>query len=232
MGDLKVHAKQIDHSFYFGLYPIATMLMGDPHEIERRFQSGGLPVAGNSSDHLYLCVEYSTNEEEGKNALTFHEQIREDYNAMAETVYNASMPQHSPRAKAQKRQQFNKELTQEATATCAQIVYSLRTARDLGRKIFKTAIDLSQQFSELGDSFQRGITLDSVRKAHELITQMTGIPKLAEILTKWEYVEKFQPLLVPYCCCSDCGGDYMYRRPARVARERRRLINRLDEPRM
>merc|ERR1711964_534576 len=125
MGDLKVHAKQIDHSFYFGLYPIATMLMGDPHEIERRFQSGGLPVAGNSSDHLYLCVEYSTNEEEGNNALTFHERIRKDYNAMAEAVYNASMPQHSPSSKQQKREQFRTKLAQDVETSCNNIIRSL-----------------------------------------------------------------------------------------------------------
>merc|ERR1711964_937559 len=59
--DLKDHAKDIDHSFYRGFKPLAAMTLpveDGKTEIERRWNKGGLPSAGNSSDHIYLCVEY------------------------------------------------------------------------------------------------------------------------------------------------------------------------------
>merc|ERR1711964_343287 len=56
--ELKEISKHIDHSFYRGLIPLAAMVLADEEEISNRFESGGLPAAGNSSDHIYLCVEY------------------------------------------------------------------------------------------------------------------------------------------------------------------------------
>merc|ERR1711964_198901 len=60
---LSEHAKDIDHSFYRGFTPLAAMtlpLIGKTGktEVELRWGKGGLPAAGNSSDHIYLCVEY------------------------------------------------------------------------------------------------------------------------------------------------------------------------------
>merc|ERR1711964_501077 len=59
---LKEHAKDIDHSFYRGFTPLAAMTLPEDKEgkteIEKRWGQGGLPAAGNSSDHIYLCVEY------------------------------------------------------------------------------------------------------------------------------------------------------------------------------
>merc|ERR1712000_682382 len=40
--------------------------MEDEDEIKDRWQKGGLPCAGNSSDHIYLCVEYKMDEEAEK----------------------------------------------------------------------------------------------------------------------------------------------------------------------
>jgi len=55
----KLKAKAIDHSFYSNHFePVATMTLTEPDEISNRFKMGGLPAAGNSSDHIYLCVEY------------------------------------------------------------------------------------------------------------------------------------------------------------------------------
>merc|ERR1711964_819275 len=59
-GPLRTKTKAIDHSFYIGEFvPQAAMILSDPLEIERRFNQGGLPAAGNSSDHIYVCVEYT-----------------------------------------------------------------------------------------------------------------------------------------------------------------------------
>merc|ERR1711964_440477 len=59
-GQLRTKNKAIDHSFYIGEFvPQAAMVLSDPLEIERRFNQGGLPAAGNSSDHIYVCVEYT-----------------------------------------------------------------------------------------------------------------------------------------------------------------------------
>merc|ERR1711964_747770 len=59
-GQLRTKTKAIDHSFYIGEFvPQAAMILSDPLEIERRFNQGGLPAAGNSSDHIYVCVEYT-----------------------------------------------------------------------------------------------------------------------------------------------------------------------------
>jgi len=62
------HSKAIDHSFFRGFTPKATMSLPNDNlksrgenamtEIEERWQAGGLPAAGNSSDHIYCCVEY------------------------------------------------------------------------------------------------------------------------------------------------------------------------------
>merc|ERR1711964_567016 len=68
---LRDHSKAIDHSFFRGFIPQATMsLPGDTEhgvtEIERRWQKGGLPAAGNSSDHIYACIEYEMQRESPK----------------------------------------------------------------------------------------------------------------------------------------------------------------------
>merc|ERR1711964_483082 len=59
---LSDHAKDIDHSFYRGFKPLAAMTLpkdkNGKTEVELRWGKGGLPAAGNSSDHIYLCVEY------------------------------------------------------------------------------------------------------------------------------------------------------------------------------
>jgi len=60
---LKNSARDIDHSFYRGLTPLATMVLADETEISKRFENGGLPAAGNSSDHVYLCVEYELDQQ-------------------------------------------------------------------------------------------------------------------------------------------------------------------------
>jgi len=72
----ELQPKAIDHSFYSDHFtPLATMALKNPKEIYDRFNLGGLPAAGNSSDHLYLCVEYKLNKK--KSALTLEESEKE-----------------------------------------------------------------------------------------------------------------------------------------------------------
>merc|ERR1712098_45819 len=96
---LRTHAKQIDHSFYAGgLYPVGTMIMKDPHEIERRFQNGGLPAVGCSSDHVYVCVEYSMNMKTGNAQRKLHRFNNKlpEYNKLAEEEYDSTKHAQQP----------------------------------------------------------------------------------------------------------------------------------------
>merc|ERR1711964_423439 len=86
-GQLRTKTKAIDHSFYIGEFvPQAAMILSDPLEIERRFNQGGLPAAGNSSDHFYVCVEYTLGGDVGKFDRKNYKAALKAYKSTAEVV--------------------------------------------------------------------------------------------------------------------------------------------------
>jgi len=61
---LRNYAKDIDHSFYSRHFEAqGVMTLKDENWIDTHLQAGGLPAACNSSDHIYVCAEYSFNDE-------------------------------------------------------------------------------------------------------------------------------------------------------------------------
>merc|ERR1711964_384859 len=72
---------------YIGEFvPQAVMILSDPLEIERRFNQGGLPAAGNSSDHIYVCVEYTLGGDLGKFDKPNYNAALKAYKLKAEVV--------------------------------------------------------------------------------------------------------------------------------------------------